>query len=59
MTNEEATALRERLKNMPLYEIAGFIYRDWKKMNYAAKPYADAMLSLTNITDKYICDDGR
>lgn len=28
-------------------------------VNYAARPYLDAMHSLTNITDNYGCDDAR
>lgn len=42
----------------PLYEIAHEIKSDWKKVNYAAVPYLDAMATLTNVSDKYICDSG-
>ncbi len=43
----------------PLYEIAREIRRDWgAKVNYAAKPYLDAMGTLDKITDNYICDSG-
>lgn len=40
----------------PLYEIARDIKRDWKKVNYAAKPYLDAMSQLDKITDMYMFD---
>jgi hypothetical protein len=49
----EKTAVR------PLYEIASEIRKDWKPVNYAAKPYLEAMESLDKITDKYIMDSGR
>lgn len=42
-----------------LYEIANEIRSDWKKVNFAAKPYLDAMLSLESIEDKYYFDDAR
>ncbi len=42
----------------PLSVIAREIYNDWKKVNYAAKPYLDAMSSLNSIKDKYMFDDG-
>lgn len=41
----------------PLYAIADEIRRDWgSKVNYAAKPYLDAMRSLDAVTDKYGMD---
>lgn len=47
----------------PIYEIAKEIRKDWSKtgkgINYAAKPYLDAMDSLDSITDNYILDSGR
>jgi hypothetical protein len=50
------------LQEMPLSTIAGIIFCDWSKqgkgVNYAAKPYLDAMGSLENITDKYMFDSG-
>jgi hypothetical protein len=42
----------------PLYEIAREIRKDWKKINYAAAPYLDAMSSLGSINDKYHYDSG-
>jgi hypothetical protein len=44
----------------PLYQIASEIRKDWgSKVNYAAKPYLDAMASLDSINDRYIMDSGR
>jgi hypothetical protein len=39
--------------------IAAEIRRDWKNVNYAAKPYLDAMYSLGSINDMYGADDAR
>jgi len=41
-----------------LYDIAKEIRRDWKKINYAAKPYLDAMSTLDQIEDNYGLDSG-
>jgi len=44
----------------PIYDIAREIRRDWgAKVNYAAKPYLEAMSSLELITDNYIQDSGK
>lgn len=41
-------------------DIAYEIRRLWgSKVNYAAKPYLDAMFSLGHIGDDYGCDSGR
>lgn len=40
----------------PLYEIAADIYKYWPKVNYAAKPYLEAMSELTSIEDRYYQD---
>ena len=42
-----------------LHEIAREIRKDWAKVNYAAKPYLDAMASLDSIEDKYHYDSGK
>jgi hypothetical protein len=42
-----------------IYTIAGEIASDWKRVNFAAKPYLDAMFSLDKITDNYFFDSGR
>ena len=40
--------------------IAQDIQNDWgKKVNYAAKPYLEAMFSLDKITDKYGADNAK
>ena len=38
--------------------IASEIDSDWKKVNYTARPYLDAMYSLNNIGDSYYLDSG-
>ena len=47
----------------PLYAIAREIRNDWSKqgkgVNYAAKPYLDAMADLNSITDNYMYDSGK
>ncbi len=40
-------------------EIAREVYRTWPKVNYAAKPYLEAMLSLESVEDNYLQDDAR
>jgi hypothetical protein len=43
----------------PIYEIAADIERDWgSKVNYAARPYLDAMHSLRSARDNYGADSG-
>ena len=39
--------------------IALDIRKDWVKVNYAAKPYLDAMLELNSINDKYYEDSAK
>ena len=43
----------------PLYTIARDIRKDWTKVNYAAKPYLDAMSSLSSINDAFHYDNGK
>jgi len=43
----------------PLHEIAREIRSDWKPVDYAAKPYLEAMLELENVNDQYGADSGR
>lgn len=47
------------MSNRPLYEIAKEIRRDWRPVNFAAKPYLEAMASLDKMTDKYMYDDAK
>lgn len=39
--------------------IALDIQSDWSKVNYAARPYLDAMLELNSINDKYYEDSAK
>ena len=43
----------------PLYTIAAEIQQDWKPVNYAAKPYLEAMRNLEAVTDKYGYDSAK
>jgi hypothetical protein len=49
----------------PLNVIANEIRQNWKKsisgtdLNYAARPYLEAMYDLNSINDRYIMDSGR
>jgi len=46
--------------SIPLHEIAREIRRDWgAKVNYAAKPYLEAMSCLDSIRDNYYDDSAR
>ena len=48
---------------MSISELAHVIREDWgsrgKGVNYAAKPYLDAMMCLRTVDDRYGFDDGR
>jgi hypothetical protein len=48
----------EKAPVRPLHEIAAEVRKDWKKVNYGAVPYLDAMGTLNSIEDKYILDSG-
>lgn len=43
----------------PLYEIAKEISKEWKTVNFAAKPYLQAMADMDSIESQYGCDDGK
>lgn len=47
------------LKDMTISQLAREIKKDWKKVNYGAVPYLQAMLSLESVDDKYGCEDGK
>lgn len=55
-------AIKAKAPVRPLYEIAREIRQNWKKsisgtdLNYAAKPYLEAMETLDKISDRYIMD---
>ena len=40
-------------------EIASEIETDWTKVNFAARPYLDAMYSLDSVGDSYGLDSGQ
>ncbi len=43
----------------PIYEIADEIEAEWVKVNYAARPYLDAMKDLNSAEENYGADSGR
>lgn len=43
----------------PIFEIAREIGHTWPAMNYAAKPYHEAMLHLQTIHDEYGMDSAK
>lgn len=47
------------MTHRPLCDIAREVKATWPKVNYAAAPYLDAMLSLDQVTDNYYCDSGK
>ena len=53
MTIENSTIAR------PISTIARDIRKHWTNVNYAAKPYLEAMLSLESINDTYGYDNAR
>jgi hypothetical protein len=44
---------------MTVSEIAREISADWANVNYAARPYLDAMSQLDSVRDKFGHDDGK
>jgi len=52
-------ATQDKVAARPLHEIAREIRRDWKPVDYSAKPYLEAMGDLDSVNDKYGEDDGR
>lgn len=44
---------------MTLSQLANEIRKDWRSVNFGAKPYLDAMRSLDSINDKFYEDSGR
>jgi len=47
------------IEKRSIRSIALDISKEWPKVNYAAKPYLDAMLELNSINDKYGFDNAR
>jgi hypothetical protein len=52
-------SILENLNKLSISAIARLISGDWKNVNYAAKPYLDAMFSLDDVADKYYEDSGK
>lgn len=50
--------MSKELSEMKLHDLAREIRRDWKNVNYAARPYLDAMAGLVEITGSYGHDSG-
>lgn len=46
-------------ENRLISDIASDIADDWRNVNYAAKPYLNAMFGLGTINDRYGMDDAR
>jgi len=47
------------IEKRSIRSIALDIRREWAKVNYAAKPYLEAMLELDSINDKYYNDSAK
>jgi hypothetical protein len=47
------------LCDMTIAQLAKIITNDWKKVNFATKPYLYAMLYLETVNDSYFHDSGR
>ena len=47
------------IENRSIRSIALDIRKEWAKVNYAAKPYLDAMMELNSINDKYYNDSAK
>ena len=45
--------------NRPIYKIASDIQKNWINVNFAARPYLDAMLELNSISDLYGFDSAK
>ena len=64
LINREASASLQQKKerkimNRSIATIAKEISATWPKVNYAAKPYLEAMYSLNKISDDYHYDTGK
>jgi hypothetical protein len=57
---EGSMITKESLEVLNLAEIAGIIRRDWgNKLNFAARPYLEAMFGLGSVDDSYGMDSGK
>lgn len=51
---------KEQIETCTISKLAQMIRKDWKdKVNYAAKPYLNAMLEIGYINDNYGCESAR
>ena len=57
-TRSAAMEVPSDLNRMKLNEIAAVISADWTRVNFAAKPYLEAMFSLDTVDDMYGMDTG-
>jgi len=57
MQPEEITA--ENLETYEVWELAALVRVDWENVNFAARPYVDAMFQIHHIDDYYGQDRGR
>lgn len=56
---ETTSILAKDFSTLSISQIASEIRRDWKNVNYAAKPYLDAMGSLETAQDNFGFDSGK
>jgi hypothetical protein len=47
------------ISNASIADLARIISATWPKVNYAAKPYLDAMRSIQSIDNSFHADDGK
>jgi len=47
------------LEKLSIRDIANVVYRDWKKVNFAAAPYLAAMMCMESVNDYYGEDSGK
>lgn len=60
--SQEAFALKvieQQLPEMKLAAVGYLINQNWKNVNFAAKPYLDAIFTLGSVDDLYGQDSGR
>jgi len=55
----EVAEVPMNLSSMKLYDIADLIRSDWDRVNFAAKPYLEAMETLKSVDDNYMYDSGK
>ena len=56
---EHEESVKPDLSKLSIAGIAKLIDKDWKKVNYAALPYLNAMYSLHSASDSYGFDTGK